>query len=537
MRRLLIIFAILLLFPFISKGDNPFVIQFQLKDRATGQPLMGHIELFYLGENGVPAKAPFATMDLGVNGTADHRFTKRPTSKMRARYQVYSKYVYEVGARMGVLSESYETSYQDFEVPDSASSPVIVELYADMKPETGEEGGRVRELGEVTVTASKVMFYHKGDTLIYNADAFVMDEGSTLDALISKLPGVTLNPQGVISVNGRKVDVLMLNGKNMFNDRNELMLENIAAYTVKDIAVYEKRTREAELMDINVGRKDYVMDVRLKREYSVGGSMNAEGGYGSHERYLGKIFGMWFSDFTSMTAYGNANNLSTSKVPGADDSAFKVDSQDPTGVQTSQRGGVTYVAKGFKDRWELTGGVDVLNTDRIYNEDMYSEIYRTGGNEQVKRLFSSRNKSLTFSTTHHYFTKIGRRVIFDLYPEFSYGKKRNDQHDETTSRDENENLINRRGNEKISRERYDGLKVKAETRINLSDGKFQPTMLTIGAQASYTGNHGEDWQRYRYTFGDEQLAPIYSHLYRDNRPDNSKLFRTNMELTHFLTII
>ena len=57
-------------------------------------------------------------------------------------------------------------------------------------------------LDEVVVTASKVKFYHKGDTLVYNADAFKLAEGSMLDALIQQMPGVELKDDGRIYVDG-----------------------------------------------------------------------------------------------------------------------------------------------------------------------------------------------------------------------------------------------------------------------------------------------------------------------------------------------
>lgn len=45
------------------------------------------------------------------------------------------------------------------------------------------------ELGEVVVKATKVKFVVRGDTLVYNADAFNLAEGSSLKTLIKKLPG------------------------------------------------------------------------------------------------------------------------------------------------------------------------------------------------------------------------------------------------------------------------------------------------------------------------------------------------------------
>ena len=90
-------------------------------------------------------------------------------------------------------------------------------------------------LNEVVVKASKIVFYNKGDTVIYNADAFVLAEGSMLDALIRQMPGVELKDGGAIYVNGRYVENLLLNGKDFFRDNRQMMLENLGAYTVKDI--------------------------------------------------------------------------------------------------------------------------------------------------------------------------------------------------------------------------------------------------------------------------------------------------------------
>lgn len=69
------------------------------------------------------------------------------------------------------------------------------------------------DLNEVVVKATKVKFYHKGDTIVYNADAFQLGEGSMLDALIRQLPGAELSKDGRIYVNGKFVESLLLNGK------------------------------------------------------------------------------------------------------------------------------------------------------------------------------------------------------------------------------------------------------------------------------------------------------------------------------------
>ncbi|MBO7168157.1 MAG: hypothetical protein J6V61_05365, partial [Bacteroidaceae bacterium] len=86
-----------------------------------------------------------------------------------------------------------------------------------------------KTLQEVTIKASRVRFYHKGDTIVYDASLFQLAEGSMLDALIRQLPGVELKSDGRIYHNGKFVDDLLLNGKDLFQGNSKLMLENLPA--------------------------------------------------------------------------------------------------------------------------------------------------------------------------------------------------------------------------------------------------------------------------------------------------------------------
>ena len=139
-----------------------------------------------------------------------------------------------------------------------------------------------RMLQEVVVTATKVQFYYKGDTFVFNADAFELAEGSMLDALVRQLPGVELKEGGRIYHNGKYVDALLLNGKDFFRGDHTIMLDNLPTYTVKTIEIYEKWGDQSEFLGQHVmGDNRYVMDVKLKKEYSIGTMANVEAGAGT----------------------------------------------------------------------------------------------------------------------------------------------------------------------------------------------------------------------------------------------------------------
>lgn len=176
---------------------------------------------------------------------------------------------------------------------------------------------REQKLGVATVTASRVKFYTKKDTLVFNADAFQMAEGSMLDALIKQLPGVELKSNGEIYVNGKYVESLLLNGEEFFKKDNTVLLENLPSYTVNQVQVYKKQGDLSRFAGKNLGfDEEYVMDIKLKKQYSIGVLANAEGAAGTKDRYIGRLFALRFTPQSRVSAFANFNNINETRKPG-----------------------------------------------------------------------------------------------------------------------------------------------------------------------------------------------------------------------------
>ena len=174
----------------------------------------------------------------------------------------------------------------------------------------------VRKLKEVKVTATLVKMVMKKDTVVFNADAFQLAEGSMLDQLVARLPGVELRGNGQIYVNGRFVSSLLLNGEDFFKGDPSIALQNLPAYTVNPIKVYEKQSDRDKAMGLEKrGEQPLVMDVNLKKQYSVGWMANMDAGGGIEDRYSAKLFGLRFSPRTRLTVYGNLNNITDLSSP------------------------------------------------------------------------------------------------------------------------------------------------------------------------------------------------------------------------------
>ena len=234
------------------------------------------------------------------------------------------------------------------------------------------------ELKGVTVVASKVKMVMKGDTIVYNANAFNLAEGNMLDALIARLPGAKLEKDGRIYVNGRFIQSLLVNGQEFFSGNPKLALENLPAYTVNKIKVYNKAGIKSRLMQQNMGDNTYVMDVRLKREYATGYMGDLEAGGGTQKRYKLRGFGMKFSDKERMGAFFNINNLNDNQRA---ELTGEWEPQDVgNGLLTVKNAGVSYVRFLNNERsWFATGNTwQHISTD---NESItHTQTYLPEGN-------------------------------------------------------------------------------------------------------------------------------------------------------------
>ena len=175
------------------------------------------------------------------------------------------------------------------------------------------------DLGEVVVKATRVKMFYRGDTIVYDATAFKLPQGSMLDDLIRQMPGVTLNETGQIFVNGRMVDELMLGSRSFMKGNKQVLMENLPYYTVKDIKVYDRQSDKSKALGYDVDPKKFVMDVNLKQEYQRGFIANIEGALGTEDRWLGRAFALGFTDRLRLTLLGNVNNVNESRHIGESD--------------------------------------------------------------------------------------------------------------------------------------------------------------------------------------------------------------------------
>lgn len=241
-----------------------------------------------------------------------------------------------------------------------------------------------QQLNEVTVTATKVKFYHKGDTLVYNADAFQLSEGSMLDALIKQLPGAELKSDGRIYVNGRFVESLLLNGKDFFKGNNTVLLQNLPTYAVNTIKVYEKETDLNRFANRKIEEDEFVMDVNLKKQYNIGWLGNVDAGMANDDLYMARLFALRSTDHSQLAIFSNFNNMNDGGTPvqGSDWTPEKM----PMSRLTTKKVGVNLNVDDRLDRFRLASNADFIHYDNHEETNTYRTNFLSAGNTYERSL-------------------------------------------------------------------------------------------------------------------------------------------------------
>ena len=398
------------MFSFAQHKPYNLSISGAVKDNMTQEAVQNCFLTLMLADSTVVDTVTTYKSQSSINGQwfDDSRFDLRITKP--------AKYL------LRVEKEGYDTKY----VPLDFQKMYRRKLYSNL-PDIFMQRTRVHKIGEVTVTATKVKFYHKGDTIVYNADAFQLQDGSMLDALIKQLPGAELKSDGRIYVNGRFVENLMLNGKDFFKGNNQIMLNNLPSYTVNNIKVYERESDRSRYLGQNLDDKSFVMDVNLKKQYSIGWMGNVEAGGGTAETYLARLFAMRFTPSSRIAVFGNVNNVNDDNQPqqGTDWTPEKM----PLGRLTAYKAGLDIKVNDRDGRFNVQSyttfdhlrnneTANTWRTNFLSSGDTYDRIMKKTDSKQW-RLFTYNTQSL--------FPKIaGEKAWLSFSQYFNYRKRDND---------------------------------------------------------------------------------------------------------------
>ncbi|MDO4932849.1 MAG: hypothetical protein Q4E63_09460, partial [Prevotellaceae bacterium] len=440
------------------------------------------------------------------------------------RYPKGSEYILKIS------HPDYHTLTLPIKLKNKDPLPVI---YLKKAPPTWE-----KELSEVVVTATRLKFFYKGDTLVYDASAFKLPEGSMLDDLIRQLSGAELRENGEIFINGRKIDQLLLQGKHMFNNNRQLILDNLPYFTVKNLKVFETEGSASDPLN-----RQYVMDVNLKKEYINSIIANAEVGLGTDLRYMVRAFALGMSERSMVNTYVNTNNLNDIAKPGERGNWNPQSAGD--GIPINTLTGIRYEVDSKDENIHADGSIDFSHTSKDIETTTLRENYLAGGNTFENSFYTANNRDISLHTSHCFFARRISGFIsrINLNPSFSYSKF--DNHSRYSSALFNENVTSALGKEWVdsimSPQAGSILFFKSINRLmteNQQTGhslgthiEFSPSFSFLNKIRTYTffnysynNSASKDFEHYNLDFPSQKdYVPVYRNNYMDRGNESHSL--------------
>ena len=248
-----------------------------------------------------------------------------------------------------------------------------------------------KQLDEAVITANLPKMVIKDDTVVYNADAFRVPEGSTVEALVEMLPGAKIDDNGGITINGKQVKRFKLDGRDFMTGNNDAVMKNLPSYTIDKVKAYDEKSDLSRATGIDDGNDDFVLEFTIKRSARNGLQANPDIGYGTDGRYGLRLTAMKPFGAMRYTFMGNANNVNDrgfsgrggrgrgnsngqreSKTAALDGSYETV--RKPNGNQLRMSGRVTW-SRSDADNWSRTGSESFVNTRGAAFSNSTSQSY------------------------------------------------------------------------------------------------------------------------------------------------------------------
>ncbi|MHA4843175.1 outer membrane beta-barrel protein [Flavitalea antarctica] len=214
------------------------------------------------------------------------------------------------------------------------------------------------ELEEVIVTAEKPPVIFKKDTIEFNAGSFNTKTNAVVEDLLKQLPGVEVDKDGNITINGKAVSKITVDGKEFFGNDPLMATRNLPKDIVDKIQVTDNKSKEAIFNKTTDGTEDKAINITLKKDKKSGWFGRASAGYGSKQRYEAAASVNYFKGKNQLSFIGNVNN--TNRVNSGGRNNNRGNSGGGPGITESGSAGLNFSTEpGKKFR---------LNGSYFYNE-------------------------------------------------------------------------------------------------------------------------------------------------------------------------
>lgn len=166
----------------------------------------------------------------------------------------------------------------------------------------------VTSADSVTINAKRPPVTINNDTIEFNTENFKTPPNAVVEDMLKKMPGVTVESDGTIKVNGQTVRRVLVNGKEFFTGDVKMATKNLPADAVDKVQVFDKQSDQSAFTGIDDGNAEKTINLKLKKDKTNALFGKIAAGVGSDDRYDGQTNINKFNGNEQLSLIGMANN-------------------------------------------------------------------------------------------------------------------------------------------------------------------------------------------------------------------------------------
>jgi hypothetical protein len=167
----------------------------------------------------------------------------------------------------------------------------------------------VNKLDEVVIKNEAPPIRIKKDTLEFNASSFKLRPDANVETLLKQLPGVEIDAEGKITVNGKEVNQILVNGKPFFDKDGKIALQNLPSDIINKVQVTDTKTKKEEITGQAASSNNASINLTIDEDKNKGFFGKFMAGGGTDTRYESSALVNYFKNKRKISVLASSNNI------------------------------------------------------------------------------------------------------------------------------------------------------------------------------------------------------------------------------------
>ncbi len=295
---------------------------------------------------------------------------------------------------------------------------------------------KAKEIQEVVIYANKNPIYFRGDTLVYVADSFKVGQNAVVEDLLKKLPGITVEKNGSIKVQGKEISKVFVDGDEFFGTDPTIATKNLSADGIKTVEVYETKNENAAEGESETIQ---VMDLKLKEAAKKGYFGRISGASDLNNFYEGELLFNNFNKSQKLSVFLLGSNTPRSNFNWQDINQFGLDNEggysqnedgdwystgnnnDGNGIPQTLRSGIYFSDKVGKNKKSKVNFNYTYNNYQLKSTSQsYSQYFLSDTTYYSSDSTKTKSKNDSHSINFTFFSQLDSLTTLEIKPSVKF---------------------------------------------------------------------------------------------------------------------